>query len=110
VSVEGPYPGATRGVPIVSIIPLDLQRKFEQRWAVRFSRPPAPRTHRPERRPAACRTQNQKKNPPGWNGGLEAITDGVSAGAKLGPRASMTVFLRVIIGQQLATVLQLFGN
>jgi hypothetical protein len=28
------------GVPIVSIIPLDLQRKFERRWAARFLRPP----------------------------------------------------------------------
>ena len=25
----------------MSIIPLDLQRKFEQRWAARFLRPPA---------------------------------------------------------------------
>jgi hypothetical protein len=25
----------------MSIVPLDLRRKFEQRWAARFSRPPA---------------------------------------------------------------------
>jgi hypothetical protein len=31
------------------MIPLDLQRKFEQRWAARFLRPPpAPQVHRPE--------------------------------------------------------------
>jgi hypothetical protein len=35
----------------MSIIPLDLQRKCEQRWAARFSptEPVAPRNQRPER-------------------------------------------------------------
>jgi hypothetical protein len=33
----------------MSGIPLHIQRKFEQRWAARFLRPPpAPRAHRPE--------------------------------------------------------------
>jgi len=33
----------------MSIIPLDLQREFEQRWAARFLRPPVPpKAHRPE--------------------------------------------------------------
>ena len=33
----------------MSIIPLDLQRKFEQRWAARFLQPPVPpQAHRPE--------------------------------------------------------------
>jgi hypothetical protein len=32
-------------------VPLDLQRKFERRWAARFARPsppPAPQAHQPE--------------------------------------------------------------
>lgn len=36
----------------MSIIPLDLQRRFERRWAVRFSRPKpsdAPRKYQAER-------------------------------------------------------------
>ena len=34
---------------IMSIIPLDVQRKFEQRWAARFLQPPVPpQAHRPE--------------------------------------------------------------
>ena len=34
---------------IMSIIPLDLQRKFEQRLAARFLRPPVPpQAHRPK--------------------------------------------------------------
>jgi hypothetical protein len=36
----------------MSIIPLDIQRRSERRWAARFSRPTeavAPRNHQPER-------------------------------------------------------------
>jgi|tagenome__1003787_1003787.scaffolds.fasta_scaffold20900527_1 hypothetical protein len=33
----------------MTVIPVDLQRKFEQRWAARFLQPPpAPRAHRSE--------------------------------------------------------------
>jgi hypothetical protein len=37
---------------MMSIIPLDLERRFEQRWAARFSRPivaAAPEKHQPEK-------------------------------------------------------------
>jgi hypothetical protein len=30
------------GVPVMILIPLDLQRRFEQRWAARFCRPAPP--------------------------------------------------------------------
>ena len=44
--------GATTRSLVMSIIPLDLQRRFEQRWAARFSRPnpsDAPRKYQGER-------------------------------------------------------------
>jgi hypothetical protein len=37
---------STRGVRIMSIIPLDLERRFEQRWAARFLRPLAAPTEK----------------------------------------------------------------
>jgi hypothetical protein len=39
----------TRSFPMNSI-PLDLQRRFEQRWAARFASA-APQKHRPEKQP-----------------------------------------------------------
>jgi hypothetical protein len=44
VSVEVVTLGQDRepGVPVMSLIPLDLQRRFEQRWAARFCRPAPP--------------------------------------------------------------------
>src|ERR1700722_15893419 len=45
--VKSPKTGA-----VMSIIPLDIQRRCERRWAARFSRPTesvAPRNQRPER-------------------------------------------------------------
>jgi hypothetical protein len=33
----------------MSSIPLDLQRRFEQRWAARFAPPLAPKQHWPEK-------------------------------------------------------------
>jgi hypothetical protein len=58
----------------VSIIPLHLQRRFEQRWAARFgSLVIASRTkeRRIEGSPAniARRGAKAKKNPPKWVGG-----------------------------------------
>jgi hypothetical protein len=54
----------------MSIIPLHLQRRFEQRWAARFgSLVIAARTK--ERRievNIARRATKAKKNPPGWVG------------------------------------------
>jgi hypothetical protein len=40
--VEVLRPGATTRSLVMSIIPLDLQRRFEQRWAARFCRPAPP--------------------------------------------------------------------
>jgi hypothetical protein len=60
----------------MSSIPLDLQRRFERRWAARFLRPDpptAPQKHQLERQdqlPGATR-QGRKKNPPGSAGGLQ---------------------------------------
>jgi hypothetical protein len=50
VSVEAVAPGQDRepGVRVMSNIPLDIQRRCEQRWAARFARrvpPSAPHEH-----------------------------------------------------------------
>jgi hypothetical protein len=50
----------------MSIIPLDLQRRFEQRWAARFSRPKpsdALRKYQAERKrePVAARGKDKRK-------------------------------------------------
>ena len=101
--VKSPKTGA-----VMSIIPLDLQRRCEQRWAARFSRPipsAAPRNQRPEREnlQVAAPAQIKRTTRRVESSRLETFTDGVSAGPKpRGPRVSMTVFLRVNIGQQLA--------
>jgi len=60
VSVEVVTQGQDRepGVPVVSIIPLDLQRRFEQRWAARFCRPAPPAA------PQASLNNNRFPNPP----------------------------------------------
>jgi len=54
----------------MSIIPLDLQRRFEQRWSARFSRPPppaAPKKHRLEsqRQQFSPRPAKAKEKPAG---------------------------------------------
>jgi len=43
-------------------IPLDLERRFEQRWAARFVRPPAPKTQElePEQLAAAAGKTKRK--------------------------------------------------
>jgi hypothetical protein len=49
---------------VMSIVPLDLQRKFERRWAARFSRPPdVPQAHRPESQdhPLAAVAKSKRK-------------------------------------------------
>jgi hypothetical protein len=71
----------------MSNIPLDLQRKFEQRWAARFARPvppSVPREHMDEKldQQLVPAWQNQEENPPGESGRLEVCTGGVSAGPK----------------------------
>ena len=90
VSVEVRTRGriANPGVQIVSIIPLDLQRKFEQRWAARFLRPPpAPRAHRPESHGQQLAAPKSKRKTRRVDAaGLRPLPNGVSAGAK--PRAS----------------------
>ena len=53
----------------MSIIPLDVQRRCERRWAVQFSRPTesvSPRKQRSERESLqiAAPEQEQEKNPP----------------------------------------------
>jgi hypothetical protein len=68
----------------VSIIPLDVQRRCERRWAAQFSRRTdsvAPREQRPEKQPQeiAGSDKEQKKNLPG-TGGLS------SADVKPAPR------------------------
>ena len=61
--VKSPHTGA-----VMSIIPLDLQRRCERRWAARFSRPipsAAPRNQRPVREPADCRACQIKRKSAG---------------------------------------------
>jgi hypothetical protein len=62
----------------MSAIPLFIQRRFEQRWASRFT-PPVPSnapknavTKAASSTPTGRRTvrQRPKKNPPGWDGGF----------------------------------------
>jgi hypothetical protein len=49
----------------VSIIPLDLQRKFEQRLAARFLRPPVPpQAHRPESQRQQLAVPDKSKEKP----------------------------------------------
>ena len=50
---------------IMSIIPLDLQRKFEQRLAARFLRPPVPpQAHRPESQRQQLAVPDKSKEKP----------------------------------------------
>ena len=63
-------------------VPLDLQRKFEQRWASRFARPVplvAPERHQPEHLAAPVEAERKTR------GELETFTGGMRAGPK--PRA-----------------------
>jgi len=73
-------------------IPLDHQRRFEQRWAARFVRPAAPKKQELER-------QDQQLTEPGKSKrktrrtksvGIRFCTVGVSAGPK--PRVLVLVF------------------
>jgi hypothetical protein len=57
----------------MSIIPLDVQRRCERRWAAQFSRPTesesvASRNHGPERESQhIVGPDKSKRTPPGWN-------------------------------------------
>jgi len=69
----------------MSIIPLDVQRRCERRWAARFFPADGNRsTSKPttgEGEPADRRArQEQKKSPPGSSGGLETFIGGVRRG------------------------------
>jgi hypothetical protein len=62
----------------MSIIPLDLQRRFEQRWAARFGSlviPAAPKNVGLKGSPVYMRRARQKpkKNQPGWVGDCALI-------------------------------------
>jgi len=62
----------------MSIIPLHLQRRFEQRWAARFGSlviPAAPKNVGLKGSPVNMRRarQKRKKNPPGWVGDCTLI-------------------------------------
>jgi hypothetical protein len=47
-------------------IPVDLERKFEQQWAARFSRPiPSPEKHRFERLTEQLAPSNERKQKSG---------------------------------------------
>jgi hypothetical protein len=71
-------------------IPLDLQRRLEQRWAARFSRPAEaakPEKHQPEKpdQPLAGPIETERKARRDEPAGLRAVTDGMSAGPKPAP-------------------------
>jgi hypothetical protein len=68
----------------MSSIPLDLERRCEQRWAARFSAARALQDqHRLERQrqhqQLTAPRESQKENPPGWAGGLEIYPSAVTA-------------------------------
>jgi hypothetical protein len=66
----------------MSSIPLDLQRRFERRWAARFLRPnppTAPQEHQLEKQDQQVVALG-KKNLPGSAGGPEVCPSDVSAG------------------------------
>jgi hypothetical protein len=63
LAIEGVKSPKKSGV-VVSIIPLDFQRRCDRRWAARFSRPAesvAPRNERPESQQIAQPDKEQKK-------------------------------------------------
>src|SRR6202011_2174932 len=67
--------GATTRSFVMSSIPLDLQRRFEQRWAARFFSPitsAAPQKHRLERQPQqlAALGKSKRKTRPVESAGL----------------------------------------
>jgi hypothetical protein len=43
------------------VIPLDLERRFEQRWAARFSRPVEPAAHQKHRLETQCQPASPGK-------------------------------------------------
>jgi hypothetical protein len=72
----------------MSIIPLDLERRFEQRWAARFARPVvagAPEKHKLEKQSqqAAAPGNRKRKTRRIEAAGLEARPGGVNAGPAL---------------------------
>jgi len=62
--------GATTRSSVMSSIPLDLQRRFEQRWAARFPAA-APQKHRLERQrqqlaaPSKSKRRTRRREPSG---------------------------------------------
>jgi hypothetical protein len=67
----------------MSVIPLDLQRRFEQRWAARFTRPTpviASEKHEHEKQgqQLGALAKARKEPPPG----VMSATGGASAGSK----------------------------
>jgi hypothetical protein len=61
----------------MSIIPLDLERTFERRWAARFALQPAgPQTHRPDihRQPLAALAKPKRKTRRVEEAGLRPVT------------------------------------
>jgi hypothetical protein len=70
----------------MSIVPLDLQRRCEQRWAARFARQapePSPQKHEKLGQLLGAPAKAKKENPPAQPRGLEIDPSGVSAGPKL---------------------------
>jgi hypothetical protein len=68
-ALTGSRPGRQPGVSVMSNIPLDFQRRFEQRWAARFPSA-APQKQRLEsHRQRAAASKEKKKNPPARTGG-----------------------------------------
>jgi hypothetical protein len=62
----------------VMSMPLDLQRKCEQRWLARFARPaPSAAPHRHQFESEACRaSRSSKEKRPGGGGELDICTTG----------------------------------
>ena len=64
-------------------IPLDLQRRFERRWAARFVRAAAPKKQELERQDRQLTEPGRaKEKPTGLSQWYQVCTSGVSAGPK----------------------------
>ena len=71
----------------MSAVPLDLQRRCEQRWAAQFRRPVEPTADQEDRlekldQQLAAAPREQKKNSPANPIGFEAQARSLSAGPK----------------------------